>query len=520
MNPFDEDAPLGEAGERYRALVLASPLVVWRTTPGGEFFDDEPGWHEFTGQTAEEARGLGWLSQVHPDDGPALHAVWMNAAQAEQAFETTYRLHRFDSQYRRVAVRGVPVRHEGIVTEWIGTLTDVEDTLSAGELLREGEERLRFALAVSGTAVWDWNIVTGGLAWNDGKQQLFGQGTEMPRLVSDFLIHIHDDDAQGIAAQTSAALQTDDVTEMEYRLVRSDGEIIWVRTMGRIFARDASGEATRMMGVLSDITPQKEAEIILRRSHEEMQGQAKSAREELADLRRRLLARLVEAQEAERLRLSRELHDQMGQTLTVVAMNVGGLADFVRETLRGLLPHNEAVAIELERRVAGLQGQLGALGEQVGSLARELRPPSLDTLGLPSALQQLVSEWARATGIGAQFDVLGLENRGARFAPEIEVALYRVVQEALTNVARHSGARTVSVLLQQPVGELMAIVEDDGRGFLTDEAVGNRLGLVGMRERLHSVGGVLQIESEVGRRTTIFARVPLDTDYSLDKNGL
>ena len=521
MNPTDENAPLPAADERYRALVLASPLVVWRTTPEGEFFDDEPGWHQFTGQTAEEARGVGWLGQVHPDDVEALHAVWMNAAQTEQAFETRYSLHRFDGQYRRVAVRGVPVRHEGIVTEWIGTLADVEDGLRAGEQLREGDERLRFALSVSGTGVWDWNVETGELEWNDGQQQLFGQDAETPRLLSEFLSHIHDDDAQGITAQIRAALQTDDVAEMEYRLVRCDGEIIWVRAMGRVFARDERGEATRMMGVISDITPQKEAEIILRRSHEELQSEAQTAREELADLRRRLLARLVEAQEEERLRLSRELHDQMGQSLTVVAMNLRQLSEFVCDALGDLPAQHVDLKAELDRRFAALQGELGELGEKVGSLARELRPPSLDTLGLPSALQQLVNEWARATGIGAQFDVLGLENRGARFAPEIEVALYRVVQEALTNVARHSGARTVSVLLQQPLGELMAIVEDDGHGFVADEATGNRLGLVGMRERLHLVGGSLQIESEPGRRTTLFARVPLVSgDFALDKNGL
>lgn len=516
------DAEEGErdASERYRALARASALVIWGTTPEGEFFERETGWTQFTGQSPQESRGFGWLSQVHPDDVVPLHAVWSNAARTERAFETEYRLHRFDEQFRRVSVRGVPVRQNGIVTEWIGTLADVEDARRSEERLREGEERLRFALAVSATGVWDWNILSGELEWHDGQHHLFGHNADTPRLISDLLARIHQDDAQGITAQIRAALQTDDVAEMEYRILRPNGDVVWARAMGRVFARDKDGVATRMMGVISDVSAQKEAELILRRSHEELWHEAQTAREELGELRRRLLARLVEAQEEERLRLSRELHDQMGQDLTVVAMNLRALSEFVNDATRDLRRDNSVLQCELDRRFGALQVAVGAVGQRVDTLARELRPPSLDTLGLSAALRQFVGEWERATGIGAQFDMVGLDGPNVRFAPELEVVLYRVVQEALTNVARHSQAHTVSVLLQKPSGELTAIVEDDGRGFEPERTPKNRLGLVGMRERLGAVGGTLQIESEPGRGTTVFARVPLlDNDLSLDKNG-
>ncbi len=509
-----------DAGERYQALARASALVIWNTTPDGQFFERESGWHEFTGQSPRQARGFGWLSQVHTDDVEVLGAVWTQSAQHERAFETEYRLHHRSGEFRRVLVRGVPVRQNGKVVEWIGTLVDVEEARRAEQRLREGEERLRFALAVSGTGVWDWDIVTGRLEWNDGHHHLFGQNAETPQLITDLLALIHQDDAQSITAQIRAALQTDDVAEMEYRLVRCDGKTVWARAMGRVFTRNEFGIATRMMGVISDVTSQKEAEEVLHRSHKELQSEAQTAREETAELRRRLLARLVEAQEEERKRLSRELHDQMGQTLTVVSMNLRALSEFVRESTRELRQNDPALEDELNRRFGALQKVLGGLGEQVGTLARELRPPSLDTLGLSAALRQFVREWEGATSISAQFDVLGLDNSTPRFAPEIEVALYRVVQEALTNVARHAQAHTVSVLLQRPGGELMAIVEDDGHGFVPGHVPQNRLGLVGMRERLDAVGGTLQIESEPGGGTTVFARVPLlDNVLSSDKMG-
>ncbi|BCM90333.1 oxygen sensor histidine kinase NreB [Abditibacteriota bacterium] len=496
-----------EPDERYRAL--ASVLVVWSTTLEGEFFERETGWREFTGQSSEAARGFGWLAQVHPDDLVQLYSVWRHAAKTEQAFETEYRLKRFDGEYRRVLVRAVPIYQDGKFAEWAGTLADVEDARRAQERLREGEERLRFALAVSGTGVWDWNITTGQLEWNDGHHHVFGRHAETPRVMSDFVAYIHEDDAARITSRIHEALQTDDVADLEYRIVQNDGKVVWARIMGRVYARDENGVAIRKMGVISDITAQKEAEEVLRRSQLELQSEAQSARAETAELRRRLLARLVEAQEEERRRLSRELHDQMGQNLTVVAMNLRALSEFVNDSTQALRRTDATLAHELDHRFQALQVAIGSLGEQMGTLARELRPPSLDTLGLTAALRQLVGEWERATGICAQFDVLGFEGKSSRFKPEIEVALYRVVQEALTNVARHANAKKVSVLLQRPGNELTAIVEDDGNGFEPERAAENRLGMVGMRERLDAVGGTLQIESEPNAGTTIFVRVPL-----------
>lgn len=491
------------------AHALSILPIVWSKTPKGEFIERENGWQEFTGQPSEESRGMGWLSQLHPDDVASVYATWSSAAQAERAYEAEFRLHRFDGEYRRVMVRGIPVRQDGSVIEWIGTLTDVEDARLAESQLQEGQERLRFALAVSGTAVWDWNIVTGQLEWNDGQNHIFGRNAETPRVMSDFVAHIHEDDAERIIATIHAALRGDDVTEMEYRIVHEDGEVVWVKVMGRVFARDESGVAIRKMGVISDITAQKEAEEVLRRSHMELKSEAESARAETAELRRRLLARMVEAQEEERKRLSRELHDQTGQNLTVVAMNIRALSEFVHEATADLRHDDEALGQELDRRFQALQVAVRSLGEEIGNLAHELRPPSLDTLGLPASLRQFMGEWERATNISAHFDVIGLEGKNPRFAPEIELVLYRVVQEALTNVARHSGAKTVSVLLQKPDHCLTVIVEDDGQGFDPTQVEKDRLGLVGMRERLDGVGGTLLIESESESGTTIFARVPL-----------
>ena len=218
-------------------------------------------------------------------------------------------------------------------------------------------------------------------------------------------------------------------------------------------------------------------------------------RAELA--RQQLLQRLVSAQEEERTRISRELHDQMGQSLTALLMVIDAMA----EKRDG---ENSA-----QGRLGKLKKLVEELMDQAHLLAWELRPPALDNLGLRAALEQYLREWSRSTGIGAEFASRGLTNL-EHLDRVVETTLYRVVQEALTNVHRHSGSEIVSVLLERMDGEVTVIIEDNGAGFDVEAVTsGNseRLGLVGMRERIELVDGTLTIESSQGQGTTVYVRV-------------
>jgi signal transduction histidine kinase len=153
------------------------------------------------------------------------------------------------------------------------------------------------------------------------------------------------------------------------------------------------------------------------------------------------------------------------------------------------------------------------VGREVHRVALELRPAVLDDMGLPAALSTYVEDWSRRYHIPADFHTVGLD--GTRVAPEIETTIYRVVQEALTNVARHAGASAVNVVLQRRFNELVAIVEDDGRGFdaaaaFTSIADDGPLGLLGMRERVALVGGRFTVESQTGG-TTVHLRIPVES---------
>jgi len=216
-------------------------------------------------------------------------------------------------------------------------------------------------------------------------------------------------------------------------------------------------------------------------------------------LRRHLLERLMAVQEEERRRIALELHDQTGQPLTSLIITLGVLA--------------EATSLqETKSHLQDLRSLVSRILQDVHDLALELRPSVLDDLGLLPALRHLHKEYQDQFHLPVDLQVLGLD--GERLPPEIETALYRIVQEALTNVARHADASSVSVLLEKRNDLVKLIVEDDGRGFdMTGTmTLGSpeRLGLYGMRERASLLGGTLTIESSSEMGTAVYVQIPLN----------
>lgn len=212
--------------------------------------------------------------------------------------------------------------------------------------------------------------------------------------------------------------------------------------------------------------------------------------------RRDLLMQLGNAQEDERRRIARELHDSLGQLLAALKISV----HMARTHL-----HDPQVVSERLTQVDGLADELG---RAVHSLALRLRPVSLDDLGLHAALSQLTEEWSRMLSIPIEYEFAA--NPGTRWPPAVETTAYRVVQEALTNVARHARATRASVTINEHQHRLRITVEDDGIGIpqTEDTALGKRLGLRGMRERVELLKGKLEIESRAHAGTTVLASIP------------
>jgi signal transduction histidine kinase len=273
---------------------------------------------------------------------------------------------------------------------------------------------------------------------------------------------------------------------------------------------------TGYVKIARDLTEQQRAEEELRRANDELEVRVRertfelakvneSLRDEITDRiqtekdRVRLLRQIVRAQEDERRRIARDIHDQVGQQMTALRLNLAALDQGLSGDgkLRVKLDQTKTIAERLDA--------------DVDFLAWELRPAALDDIGLAEAMGTFVREWSNHSGVEAQFHTSGLDKE--RLSPETGTNLYRIMQEALNNTMKYAQARHVDVLLERRDNQVVLILEDDGVGFNPEKeasADGDKgMGLIGMRERAALVGGTLQIESKPKAGTTIFARVPV-----------
>jgi two-component system sensor histidine kinase UhpB len=284
---------------------------------------------------------------------------------------------------------------------------------------------------------------------------------------------IHPDDWDRCLAIWQRALQSGERYEVEYRLRRADGTFRWHYGTA-LPLRDASGQVARWFGTCTDIDHQ------------------------VADMRR-LMERLVAAQENERRRVAEDLHDLIGQNLTALGIDLTALKQNLRESADAVTGGRiDAMRALVERTIDAIRGVM-----------TDLRPPELEEFGLAPALRWYAAEFGQRTGLKASVSVSG----GSRRLPrELELTLFRIAQEALTNAAKHSGGTSVQVGVTQDEERIRLSVEDDGAGFA--DPVGARSarrggwGLPTMRERAEAHGGTLRIEFPQ-RGTRVIAEFPV-----------
>ncbi len=256
----------------------------------------------------------------------------------------------------------------------------------------------------------------------------------------------------------------------ELRIVDAHGSELWVNlSLKRV--EDPTLGRPRVLCVLHDITQAKRGEA----------------------LRKEFVEGVVSAQEEERQRVSRELHDGVGQTLSSLSVRLATLGATLEPG-----PDRE--------RVDELVSLAQAATEETRQMAHRLRPPALDGLGFAAAMRNMVADHERTHGVSVAFHARGMGDQ--RLSSAVETALYRIAQEALANSARHANAGSVSVLVDRTQGNVRLIVEDDGKGFETDDLVGG-LGLKNIRERAALLEGEATIESSPGIGTSVYVDLPL-----------
>ena len=463
----------------FEALANAIPQLCCIAAPGGSILWMNQGWYAYTGGTPDQLLGWGWRTFHDQAVLPEVLEQWRSSIQSEAPFDMVFPLRDACGAFRPFLTRVVPVRDQGgRLIRWVGTSTDISEMKRVETDLRKSNAHLDLAIEVARLGEWELDLSSLIVSCSKRHAEIFGYvslRTEWPYTL--FLGHVLPHLRPDIDRQVRDSLVTGRL-EFETEIERLDGEIRWIWVRGRSMPETLE-QPGRVFGTVMDITHRKRAEARQRWSEDQL---------------RALTARLHTATEEERIRISRELHDQLGQALTGMKMDLDWIVrKYGRSEDPWVPPVRESMKV-VESTI-----------ELVRRIATDLRPPMLDAFGLPAAIEWHTQEFERRTGIKAS---VTLPERNPDLLDSQKTALFRIFQEALTNIARHSHAKRVCVrLFHDPRGTTLSI-KDDGVGFdLVQLECSHSLGILGMRERALLLGTALELESSPGHGTCVTLRV-------------
>jgi PAS domain S-box-containing protein len=479
------DEVLRQSEDRFRRLVELMPVAVYVCDTSGtiqsynnravELWGREPQ----SGDTAH--RFCGSLRLYSPDGTFVPH---QESAMAEvlrtgiEARDLEAVIERHDGSRITVLVNIVPLRNgDGELIGAINCFQDITERKRAEEHLRRSEDRLQ--LIVDTIPTMAWSVRPDGAVDFINRRLLDYIGLSLEEALDEPTRAIHPEDRPRIMEKWVADMAAGEPSEDEMRLRGADGEYRWflVRTVP---LRDEPGNIVKWFGTSTEIEDRKQAEDALRCSFDEL---------------RALAGRLQSVREEERARLAREIHDELGQVLTGIKLESASL---IRE-----LP---GAATQQSNRAMSIVKLADETIRAVRRISTELRPGILDDLGVVAAVDWAAEEFEDRTGTKCQLD---LPQDDIVIDRERATALFRILQETLTNIARHASATQVNVRLAEEDGGLILEVHDNGKGIREEElSAGRSLGILGMRERAVLLGGELAISGAPGNGTTIRVRIP------------
>jgi PAS domain S-box-containing protein len=424
------------------------------------------------------------LTKVHPDDRDRLLGAVAALSPERPHLLISFRLVRSDGSviWVEIHIRAHFDGHSKIL-KIVGMVADVTERKRTENALQESEARLLLAVQAGRMYAFEWNTATDVIIRSSESVNILKWSSDPTHdMGRQFVAAVHPDDLELYTATDNGLSPENPAYQISYRLLRPDGVVIWLEDTGRAFFDRQRGKV-RVVGMVADITERKQAE------------------EALCHVSRRL----IEAQEQERTRIARELHDDMGQRLALLAVELEELHQ------------NPPILSEIRKRVAGLHKQVAEITTDIQSLSHELHSSKLEYLGIAAAIRGFCKEFSEQQDV--EID-LRSHDLPSSVSPDISLCLFRVLQEALHNSAKHSGVRRVEARLWGAPDEIHLTVSDSGAGFDSEAAKESRgLGLISMKERLKLLKGTFSVESQPKRGTTIHACVPLRPERNSSRAG-
>jgi PAS domain S-box-containing protein len=471
---------LRESEERYRHLVDASNDWVWEVNADGVYTYAGPQCREILGYEPSELIGKKPFDLMPPEEARRVATIYDAIAAERKSFrglENT-NLHK-DGRLVVLESNGAPViDNRGRLLGYRGMDRDITDRRRVENAVRESEQRFRLVANTAPVLIWMSGPDKLCNYFNQPWLEFTGRSLEA-ELGNGWADGVHPEDLKQCLDTYTEAFDRRESFQMQYRLRRHDGEYRWVVDIG-VPRFNPDGSFAGYIGSCIDITDRKRTE------------------EALANMGRRL----IEAHEEERTWIARELHDDVNQRIALLAIE-----------LERWDQHRPKSAVDLHDHIQHARQRLSDITKDIQALSHRLHSSKLEYLGLVAAANSFCKELSEQQKVQVEFNHADMPRT---IPKEISLCLFRVLQEALQNAVKHSGARHFHVELRGRSKEICLTVSDLGIGFDWHGAMSRQgLGLISMRERLQLVKGDLSIESESGRGTTIYARVPLGTQENL-----
>jgi PAS domain S-box-containing protein len=444
----------------------------------GVFVDGNRAAEELSGYRREELLGKSFLKLklLPPKEIPKAARLLARNALGEPTGPDEFTLIRRDGRSVEVEISTFPVKVRNKVLV-LGIARDVTDRKKTEKALRRSEERYARASAAGQVGVWEWDLKTNEMYVDPNLKALLGyEDHHIQNRLDDWGSYVHPADADRVMRAAEACIQGETPQyEVEHRMMHRNGGVRWLLARGSV-DRDSDGQPVRMVGSDVDITYRKQAE----------------------DRLRSVTAQLVTAEEDERRRLSRELHDELNQKLALLLVDV--------ESMAQTLPLPEE---GLRKQLDEVKTRVGELSNEVHRLAYQLHPAVLDDLGLAAALRSYARELTARNDFAF---VLRERNLPPELPWSVTTCLYRVGQEALRNAAKHSRSKRVTARLMGNDGAVVLSIRDYGTGFEPALAMKKRsgLGMSIMEERVRLLDGRISIRSTPGQGTWVRICIPVE----------
>jgi PAS domain S-box-containing protein len=480
-------ADLGESEKLLRQITENIHEVFWLTdTDRQTMLYVSPAYEDVWGQSVESLyrEPRSFLAAIHPDDRTRVLAII--EGDREKSFEVAYRVVRPDASIRWIRARGFPIRDEaGRFYRVVGVGEDITERKQAEEKLQQSERQLAEAQRLAHVGSWNWDPHSEAMTWSDELYRIFGVQPGEFDMSRDSMSFIHPDDRDLVMSTYDRAVQMREPYSIHYRLLRRDGDERIMHSLGQIVTGE-DGDVVRVFGTSQDVTELKHAEEKLKSTSEQL---------------RALFGRLQSAKEEEGIRIARQVHDELGSALTSLRWDLEAIGKMLSGSGR------QSQGPELKTKISTMLSLTDETIDVVRRISAELRPSVLDILGLTPALQWQARQFEDRTGIVVHYDSTSAD---VHLNQEQSTAAFRIFQEALTNILRHAQATRVEVTMAEEADAFILTISDDGRGIREEEkSAQSSIGLLGMRERAHLVGGDIDIKGVAGEGTTVSLRLPI-----------